>query len=131
MNTNALVINMHKGQRMDLTAQMKDADMVLGLFQAHEIRFEKKYTTITGEGPSTITFKGVRPQKAQAHLADLLSDLTIRARDNEIGNVYVKFVGLKPRVISTVNENGEKKIEAKDILSPEVTPFEDENDDPL
>ena len=49
---NALVISMRKGQRMDITAQMKDADAILELFRTHQIRFDKKYTTIADNGPS-------------------------------------------------------------------------------
>ena len=118
---NAFVITMFKGQRMDLTVQMKDADLVLGIFKAHSIRFDKKYTTITGDGPSTITFKNVRPEAVQGELADLISDLTIRARDGEIGNVYAKFVG--PR-FAKPHAPEQKKPEAEDI--PEVA-----NDDTL
>lgn len=108
---NALVINIHKGQRMDLTAQMKDADAVLEQFSNHDIRFDKKYTTIAGEGPSTITFKGVRSKTTYDKLADMLSDLTISARKGEIGNVYIKFVGPRPKMTSTVSGTSNTKVE--------------------
>ena len=87
----AVVISLHKGQRMDITAQMKDADRVLELFQACDIRFDKKYTTITGEGPSTITFKGIRSKNTQDKIADLISELNVDAREQRIENVYIKF----------------------------------------
>ena len=96
----ALVINFHKGQRMDITAQMKDADAVLKVFQEYSVRFDKKYTTITNDGPSTITFKGVKSSKTQDILADLLCDLTNKSRNDEIGNVYVKFVSMRPKIVA-------------------------------
>ena len=90
---------------MDLTAQMKDADAILELFKTHQIKFDKKYTTISENSPSTITFKGVRSTTTQDKLSDLLTSLHALARKDIIGNTYIKFVSMKPKMTSTMTES--------------------------
>ena len=93
----SLVLNLFKGQRVDITAQMKDADAILEVFRQNNLHFAKKFTTISGEGPSTITFKGVRAENAQANLMDACAILHTKAKSNDIGNVYVRFISMKPK----------------------------------
>lgn len=108
---NALIIGMRKGQRLDLTAQVKDTDSILDTFRENSVRFDKKYTTISETGPSTITFKGIRSSTTQDKLADVLMKLHGMARDNKIGNVYIKFVSLRPKMTSLVAGNGNDRQE--------------------
>ena len=89
----ALIITLNKGQRADLTAQMKDADEIVAAFREYGIQFDKKYTSLNTNGPSTITFKGIRAEGTVARLTDLLEDLHGRAKQNMIGNVYLRFSG--------------------------------------
>ena len=92
-------MNIYKGQRMDITAQMKDADAILDVFRKHSIRFDKKYTTINDKGPSTITFKGLHADKAHADLTEMVVSMYNLAKENQIGNVYVKLTSFnKPPV---------------------------------
>ena len=93
----SLVLNLFKGQRVDITAQMKDADAILEVFRQNDLHFAKKFTTISGDGPSTITFKGVRAENAQANLMDAFVVLHTKAKSNDIGNVYVRFISMKPK----------------------------------
>ena len=125
----SLVMNVFKGQRIDITAPMKDADAILEAFRKHEIKFYKKYTTINENGgPSTITFKGVRAEKEASDITDIFMELHEKARNEEIGNVYVKFITPKPRMTSTVTTNEHSETEttvAKNMPNPEDTTEED------
>lgn len=86
-----VMMNLFKGQRMDITAQMKDADAILESFRNHNVRFDKKYTSINKQGPSTITFKGIRAENHHCDITDVIADLQAQAKEDHIGNVYVKF----------------------------------------
>lgn len=88
-----LILNVFKTQRMDLTASVKDADIILDAFRKRRIKFEKKYTSLHPDGPCTITFKGIHSEDAHAHsdISDMVFELYEKARNDEIGNVYVKF----------------------------------------
>lgn len=86
-----LILNVFKTQRMDLTANVKDTDVVLEAFRKYHVKFEKKYTSLHPNGPCTITFKGLHSESAHSDLSDMIFELYEKARDDEIGNVYVKF----------------------------------------
>ena len=89
----SVIMNLYKGQRIDITAQMKDADAILGVFRNHDIRFDKKFTTINGKGPSTITFKGLHAKNYHSDITKMIVSLYEMSCDDKIGNVYVKITG--------------------------------------
>ena len=95
-NKNALIISLNKGIRMDLTAQMKDVDEIFAAFKQYQIQFEKKYTSLITDGPSTITFRGIKTEGPTVRISDLLEDLHGRAKQNIIGNVYLYFTPAFP-----------------------------------
>lgn len=110
-----VIMNIYKGQRMDLTAQMKDADAILSAFHDHAIKFEKKYTTLGGKGPSTITFKGLKAENVHGDLTDMIFELYQAAREEKIGNVYVKLTSfIKPRIDKMLNKVPEERIDIPD-----------------
>lgn len=90
---NSLIFATHKNMRMDLTAQMKDADEIIAAFRVYGIQFDKKFTSLNSNGPSTITFKGIRTDGATARITDMFVDLHARAQAEKIGNVFIKFNG--------------------------------------
>lgn len=109
-----VTMNIYKGQRMDVTAQMKDTDRVMDIFRTLGIRFDRKYTTITNDDtPSTITFKGLHAEKKHTDLTEMIVMLRDMAASDDIGDVCVKFTsftnmrrkdGFKDRTVS-VNPN--------------------------
>lgn len=111
----SVVMNLFKGQRMDITAQMKDADAILVAFRQYGIRFDKKYTTIGGSGPSTITFKGLKAEKANSDLVAMISYLHQIASENKIDNVYVKISGF-----SSFKKNEKEKSKAEKSIEDQV-----------
>ena len=86
-----VIMNVFKGQRMDITAQMKDADSVIEIFKIHHIRFGKKYTSINQDGPSTITFKDLKWTNEPGDLGAMISTLYSSAAEDVIGDVTIKF----------------------------------------
>lgn len=108
----SLVMNFHKGQRMDITAQMKDADKILEAFRTYNIRFEKKYTTINNDSPSTITFKGLKAENVHSNLTDLIVCLHESASEGAIDNVYLKITGFVPqKKKAPADEDGMKELQ--------------------
>ena len=120
-----VMMNVYKGQRMDVTAQMKDADVILDIFRSHSIRFDKKFTSITGNGPSTITFKGLKAENYHSDLTDMIMDIHKTAKENTIGNVYVKFTSfINPKYMK-------KKEEPNSTVTFENNSEETDTDDTL
>lgn len=86
-----VIMNVYKGQRMDITAQMRDADAILEVFRVNNVKFDKKYTSLNGKGPSTITFKGLKAENIHSDLTKMIVMLDKMADEDAIGNVYVKL----------------------------------------
>ena len=79
------------GQRVDITVLMADADKVIEIFKIHDARFAKKFTTINGDSPSTITFKGIT---SNDKLSSLFSTLDANLPDF-VGDIRIRFVNGK------------------------------------
>ena len=120
----SVVMNIFKGQRMDITAQMKDADKILEAFRKNNIRFDKKYTSINGKGPSTITFKGIKAEQYHSDITKMVVSLYEMTEKDEIANVYVKFTSFN-RFKRPFNKDEEKidtkpsEIEVESVEMPE------------
>ena len=123
-----VIMNIYRGQRMDLTAQMKDADVILEAFRNHSIKFEKKYTTLGGKGPSTITFKGLKAENVHGDLTDMIFELYQAAREDKIGNVYVKLTSFtKPKIEKLLEKIPNAPSEENDEINiPDSLANEDE-----
>ena len=89
---NGVIFLMMKGTKMDLTCLMKDADVIIQKFNAWNIRFEKKFTTIPENGPGTITFKSLHTTRFSSDLGSLIADIYESASNDEIANVYIRIV---------------------------------------
>ena len=103
-----VIMNIYKGQRMDMTGMMKDADAILEVFREHHIHFDKKYTTLNNGGPSTITFKGLKAEKLHSDLTKMIVSLQEKAVQEEIGNVYVKLTSFMSQRKPPVREDKEE-----------------------
>ena len=103
--SNILVWTMDKGIRFDLTCAMRDADLILKIMKSFSVTFEKKYTTIHNDTPSTITFK--RIQCDHGSMNDFLNALNAAVQNREFsGNVYIHIVNWfakKPRKPQTAD----------------------------
>ena len=123
-----VVMNVYKGQRMDVTALIKDADVILDVFRKHSIRFDKKFTSLNGKGPSTITFKGIKAENIHSDITEMIMDLHSRAKTDEIGNVYIKLTSF----INQKKTSEEKHIEnessqkSDDVVAEEMATSEGE-----
>lgn len=116
-----VIIDFFKGQRMDLTVQMKDADRILEVFRSYDIRFDKKFTSINDNGPSTITFKSVRCERVnEPGLFAMLTHLQGLAEQNDIGDVGIKFRSFFPKNQSPRVEAA-YTVDVKGTEVPEVT----------
>lgn len=127
-----LILNVYKAQRMDITANVKDTDTVLEVFRKHNIKFDKKYTSLNSGGPCTITFKGICGEKAHVDISDAVFELYEKANSNEIGNVYVKFTSFvhkrKPEsgaFVSGLTTGLEAQKEEPETTYAEVSPHDD------
>ena len=87
----SVVLNVFKNQRIDITAQMKDADEILKIFKEHHVKFDKKFTSMNFKGPSTITFKGMKATNTHNDLTNVIVAIHKLAQEDTIGNVYVRF----------------------------------------
>lgn len=88
-----VVMNVFKGQRMDITALMKDADVIIDIFKNYHVQFSKKYTSINDNGPSTITFKGLKALQDDGDLGNMIAAIW---NEDRIGEVVVKFTSHPP-----------------------------------
>lgn len=79
------------GQRVDITVLMADADKVIEIFKLYNARFAKKFTTIDGDSPSTITFKDIT---SNDKLSSLFNTLDANSQDF-VGDVHIRFVNRK------------------------------------
>ena len=104
-----IIMNVFKGQRIDMTAQMKDADKILEVFRNHNVRFDKKFTSINHSGPSTITFKGLKAEKIHSDITDAVVECYQLAKNDEVGNVYLKFTSfINPKYIEKKEKNDDE-----------------------
>ena len=94
---NSVIIGLAKGQHADITAQMKDADEILKVFEKYNLTFGKKYTTIVRNGPSTITFKSIHAENIRSDITNAVCELHEMAVNGTIGNVYFRIASHNPQ----------------------------------
>ncbi len=129
--TKYLIFGLPKGMRFDLTCHMGDVDRVVTEFRAHHVTFEKKYTTIHEDRPSTITFKGLKGEFEKSDLTELFSDLNALAVQGYIDMVYVNVRGFaakqnRERKSIVPEEKKSPDISCDDTVScPEFFPWEE------
>jgi len=117
----SVVLSVFKNQRIDVTAQMKDADEILRIFREHHIKFDKKFTSMNPKGPSTITFKGLKAMNTHNDITNMMVAMHELASTDVIGNVYVRFTSFNKAKKKEEAEPDLPENENKDI-SDEATP---------
>lgn len=116
-----VIMNIYKGQRMDITAQMKDADKIIELFRKYSIHFDKKFTSINN-GPSTITFKGLKAENLHSDLTDMVVECHQMAKSNDISNVYVRFTSfMNPKFMKEKEKPNEEPKEPEKTAETDDT----------
>ena len=128
--TKYLIFGLPKGMRFDLTCQMGDVDRVVTEFRAHHVTFEKKYTTLYEDKPSTITFKGLKGEFEKSDLTELFSSLNTLAVQGYIGMVYVNVRGFAAKQNRERKNLVPEEKKSPSISSDDLTsfPWEGEGD---